>query len=146
MFFRSFRCYRFGSKTTPEANRFIVPLQWIGVRQDDLARFRLPTSSLQELTLADEAKAASLSRDPAVAADPSLAQEAACFAGSGRRFKMEVEGVFGHGMGFLSETFLPCKIAASGALSAAVAAMSVAMPAAIVLAECGSPVASDTFG
>ena len=99
----------------PEANRFIVPLQWVGVRHDDIMRFKLPTSSLQGITATDEAKALSLTRDPAIAADPALAYEAAQFCGSGRLVKMEIEGVLGRGMGFLAETFLPCKISDAAA-------------------------------
>lgn len=73
------------------------------MRRGDVAAFRLPVASLQDLTAADEAKAASLARDPAVAADAGLAAEAAEFLsddGDGRRLvKMEVEGVLGRGLG-----------------------------------------------
>jgi DNA topoisomerase VI subunit A len=118
-------CYRFGSKTMPEANAFIVPLRWLGVHHDDVERFSLPASALQDLAAVDEAKAASLARDPAVAADPLLAYEVAQFleeagASSGgaaavgchcpRRVKMEIEGVLGRGMRFLADEYLPAKI------------------------------------
>ncbi len=117
-------CYRLGSKTTPEANAFVVPLQWIGVHHDDVERFHLPAAALQDLTAIDEAKAASLARDPAVAADPLLSYEAARFLEDGgiegscggrrRRVKMEIEGVLGRGMHFLAGEYLPIKLQAIG--------------------------------
>lgn len=85
-------------------------------------------SALQGLTTVDEAKAASLARDPAVAADAALAYEASCFLGGGgngsssawrgRCVKMEVEGVLGRGMGFLAEHYLPAKIGDAASVSA----------------------------
>jgi hypothetical protein len=115
-------CYRLGSKSMPEANAFVVPLRWLGVHHDDIERFNLPSTALQDLSAVDEAKAACLSRDPAVSADPVLAYEAACFlddgsdgshcsgVGSRQRVKMEIEGVLGRGMHFLASVYLPTKL------------------------------------
>lgn len=109
-------CYRFGSKTMPEANQYRVPLRWLGLRHDDLETYKLPASALQPMTGIDETRAAALLRDGKVTAgsgeewDSPLAYEAKRFLE--RREKMELEGVLGRGLGFLAASYLPAKVRA----------------------------------
>jgi DNA topoisomerase VI subunit A len=107
-------CYRNGSKATPDANAFKVPLRWLGLRNDDVESFGLPSQSLQPMTGHDEAKAASLLRDPFVAGDDAWAYEAECFLAA--REKMELEGALAVSLDFLANTYLPWKLEADDAI------------------------------
>jgi DNA topoisomerase VI subunit A len=101
-------CYRNGSRSTPEANAFKVPIKWLGLRYADLAEFRIPTDVRQPMTRIDMRKASSMLRDPYVMANARFAEEARLFID--KRFKIELEGIMAHGLGFLADVYLPRKL------------------------------------
>lgn len=101
-----------GSKS--DGRRYRVPVRWIGLSHADVARYALPRSALQAMSTADVAKAASLARDPYVSGSgtplaAALRDEAALFGES--RVKMELEGLLGRGLDFITRSYLPDKLA-----------------------------------
>jgi meiotic recombination protein SPO11 len=85
------RCYRDGSRTTPQANRWTVPVRWLGVRCDDIETFAAPARCMQVLTAKDREKALAMLRDPTVLADADMVREIEVFLQQGA--KMEIEGL-----------------------------------------------------
>jgi len=104
-------CYANGSKA--DGRRFAVPVGWLGLCRADIEHYDLPLEAAQALSLADERKAASLLADPYVAAGETplaaaIAEEARGFLES--REKMELEGLLGRGLDFLTRVYLPDKV------------------------------------
>ena len=105
--------YAHGSRASPEADVFNVPeLTWLGLRHADLEAFALPPGGMQVASAADEAKAASLLKDPRVAADPALVFE--CEQWLATRRKCEIEALMGAGAGLeYLASYLEAKITAA---------------------------------
>jgi meiotic recombination protein SPO11 len=104
-------CYAQGSKQ--DGRRFAVPVGWLGLCKADCEYYDLPLEALQSITAQDEKKAKSLLADAFISEGTSplavaIAEECEAFLET--REKMEIEGILGKGLGFLSEVYLPDKI------------------------------------
>lgn len=95
---------RAGSAGASVGTKFTVPVRWLGMFDRDVEA--LPDSVLQEMSSRDTSRAEGLMRDhPNL---PELCEEVQLMVDGG--YKAEIEALHAHGLGHLTETFLPERV------------------------------------
>lgn len=90
-------------------NIAVSSIRWIGIHKNDFGLFRIPDSAFISLTEQDKSKCRSMLQRPTLSKNKEWLQELQSMLDSGK--KAEIECLAYHSLSFLTETYIPTKIA-----------------------------------